>query len=156
VTEVRAATLSVADAQLVVAHDYGFDNWEDLSDFTDAVRRDGPVDRFETAVEAVISGNLAALRSMLRENPELVRARSTRRHHATLLHYVGANGVEGVRQKTPENAVEVAKMLLETPARSGPRRSPHPRTPASSRRMRFPGSCSRWLEINTDPPAALG
>src|SRR5207237_1890538 len=43
-------------------------------------------------------------------------ARSTRRHHATLLHYVGANGVECGRQKTPENAVEVAKLLLDAGA----------------------------------------
>jgi ankyrin repeat protein len=53
---------------------------------------------------------------MLREDPELARARSIRRHHATLLHYVGANGVEGGRQKTPQNAVEVAKTLLDAGA----------------------------------------
>ena len=56
------------------------------------------------------------LRSMLSEDPELVRARSTRRHHATLLHYVAANGVEGERQKTPPNAVAVAKIVLEAGA----------------------------------------
>ncbi len=53
---------------------------------------------------------------MLRGHPDLARARSTRRHHATLLHYVGANGVEGGRQKTPKNAVEVAKTLLDAGA----------------------------------------
>ena len=31
---------------------------------------------FEAAVEAVISGNTLTLESMLRENPELIRARS--------------------------------------------------------------------------------
>src|SRR5204863_976771 len=76
-------------------------------------RRDGPVSLFETAVEAVISGDVATLRAMSREHPELVRARSTRRHNGTLLHYVAANGVEGGRQKTPGNALEVAKVLLE-------------------------------------------
>src|SRR5947207_6835558 len=116
VTDVRAATLDLADAQVVVAHEYGFEGWAHLVEFADAIRRDGPVARFETAVEAVISGDVAALRSMLHENPELVRARSTRRHHATLLHYVAANGVEGGRQKTPANAVEVAKILLEAGA----------------------------------------
>jgi len=116
VTDVRAATLDVADAQVVVAHEYGFGSWADLAEFTDAVSRDGPVERFEAAVEAVVLGDVAALRSMLRENPELVRARSTRRHRATLLHYVSANGVEGGRQKTPENAVEVAKILLDAGA----------------------------------------
>src|SRR5439155_3868980 len=93
-----------------------FVTWAEVADFTDAVRRDGPVARFEDAVEAVVSGDLAALRSMLHENPQLVRARSTRRHHATLLHYVAANGVEGGRQKTPANAVEVAKILLDAGA----------------------------------------
>jgi ankyrin repeat protein len=53
---------------------------------------------------------------MLREHPELARARSTRRHHATLLHYIAANGVEGGRQKTPANAMEVARVLLEAGA----------------------------------------
>jgi ankyrin repeat protein len=37
-------------------------------------------------------------------------------HRATLLHYVAANGVEGYRQKTPRNAVEVARVLLRAGA----------------------------------------
>lgn len=112
VTDVRSATLDLADAQVVLAQEYGFENWADLAEYTEAVRRDGPVGRFEAAVEAVIAGDIVTLRSMLTENPELSRARSTRRHHATLLHYVAANGVEGSRQKTPANAIEVAKVLL--------------------------------------------
>src|SRR5428012_13463 len=32
------------------------------------------------------------------------------------LHYCGANGVEGYRQKTPKNIVEIARMLLEAGA----------------------------------------
>jgi ankyrin repeat protein len=116
VADVRAATLALADAQAVVAHENGFESWADLAAFTDAVRHQGPVARFETAVEAVISGDAATLRSMLREHPELIHAVSTRRHHATLLHYVAANGVEDGRQKTPVNAVEVAKVLLDAGA----------------------------------------
>jgi ankyrin repeat protein len=46
----------------------------------------------------------------------LIRARSTREHHATLLHYVGANAVEGYNQKTPKNAVRVAEILLKAGA----------------------------------------
>ena len=74
-------------------------------------------------MEAVITGDLAALESLLRRNPELVRARSTRVthfdpsvHRATLLHYVAANGVEGYRQMTPQNAVEIATTLLKAGA----------------------------------------
>ncbi len=113
VADVRAAELDLDDARVVVAHGYSFDDWEDLVAYVHAVGHDDSVALFETAVEAVISGDVAALRSILQEHPELVRARSVRRHHATLLHYIGANGVEGLRQKTPPNAVEVAKLLLD-------------------------------------------
>jgi ankyrin repeat protein len=71
---------------------------------------------FEAAVEAVISGDAAQLRTLLAENTGLVRERSKKAHGATLLHYVAANGVEDERQKTPENAVEIAKILLEAGA----------------------------------------
>lgn len=113
VSDVKPAGLDIADAQLVVAREHSFETWADVAEFAEAVRRDGPVSRFEKAVEAVVSGDAASLRSMLRDNPDLVHARSKRRHHATLLHYVGANGVEGERQKTPANAVEITRMLLE-------------------------------------------
>ncbi len=71
---------------------------------------------FEAAADAVISGDLAALRSMLQDDPELVGRRSSREHHATLLHYIAANGVEQERQRTPANAVEVATLLLNAGA----------------------------------------
>jgi ankyrin repeat protein len=74
------------------------------------------MDLFESAVEAVVAGDLDTLKSLLRESPELVRARSARPHHATLLHYVAANGVEDERQRTPTNAVDVAKTLLDAGA----------------------------------------
>jgi len=109
---VPGAPLDLDDARLVVAQDYAFLDWDDLKAFTVAIGTDGPVTRFERAVEAVVSGNAQALREALDEHAELVRARSARRHHATLLHYVAANGVEGIRQKTPANAVEIAEILL--------------------------------------------
>ena len=46
----------------------------------------------------------------------LARARSARVHHATLLHYVAANGVEDFRQQSPPNAVTGARRLLEAGA----------------------------------------
>ena len=39
-----------------------------------------------------------------------------REHAATLLHYTSANGVEGYRQKTPPNAVEITRALLQAGA----------------------------------------
>lgn len=120
-----ADAMDEADARLVIARWYDFRDWAALQDWVEAVTEDGsPVSRFETAVEAVINGDTAGLDRSLREDPDLVRARSTRvtwwaphqMHRATLLHYVAANGIEGYRQKTPANAVEIAATLLRAGA----------------------------------------
>jgi hypothetical protein len=115
--EIRRAGVTPADAQRVVARWYGFESWQELEEYTAAVNReDSSVWQFESAVEAIISGDVTTLKQLLRRNPDLVRARSTREHHATLLHYVAANGVEGYRQKTPKNAVRIAEILLQAGA----------------------------------------
>lgn len=67
---------------------------------------------FEDAVEAVVAGDLHRLRALLDREPRLVAARSRRPHRCTLLHYVGANGVEQARQRSPSNAPAVAELLL--------------------------------------------
>jgi hypothetical protein len=74
------------------------------------------VSTFELAADAIVAGEVATLTSLLREHPDLVQARSTRRHHAALLHYVAANGVEDYRQKTPKNIVAIAALLLDAGA----------------------------------------
>jgi ankyrin repeat protein len=116
ITEVQAATLDESDAQLVVAQEHCFKTWADVVEFIAAVSRDAAVAHFEAAADAVVAGEISALRSMLHENADLIRARSRRWHRATLLHYIAANGVERGRQKTPANAVEVARMLLDSGA----------------------------------------
>jgi Ankyrin repeats (3 copies) len=116
IDDVRAAQLDLDDARTVIAQEYSFDDWDRLAQFLQIVAAGGPEARFEAAVDAVVSGDAAQLSSMLREHPELVRERSLRRHHATLLHYIGANGVEGFRQRTPPNAVEITRMLLDAGA----------------------------------------
>jgi ankyrin repeat protein len=115
--DVRNASFAIADAQLTVAHRYNFESWPRLVEYVHAVAQESSsVCQFESAVEAVITGDVATLESLLRDNSELIRARSTRPHEATLLHYVAANGVEGYRQKSPNNSVEVATMLLKAGA----------------------------------------
>jgi hypothetical protein len=79
-------------------------------------RANSGVSAFEATADAVVSGDLGTLERLVREQPDLIRARSTREHRATLLHYVSANGVEGYRQKTPKNAVSVARLLLKAGA----------------------------------------
>jgi ankyrin repeat protein len=116
-SEIRKAGVTLADAQCIIARWYGFESWPTIAEFVDAVAQEGSsVCQFESAVEAIITGDLTTLNRLLRDNPELIQARSTREHSATLLHYVGANGVEGWRQKTPKNAVTVAKVLLRAGA----------------------------------------
>jgi len=120
---IRDATLSIDDARLAIARHYDFLDWPSLRVHVEAVARDGVVFAFESAVEAVVNGDLGALQEALGRDPALVRARSSRVccfdppvHRATLLHYVAANGVEAYRQKTPANAIEIARTLLQADA----------------------------------------
>jgi hypothetical protein len=83
-----------ADAQLAIARWYNFRSWAELAEYVAALTwDDSPVVQFESAVEAVITSDRAVLESLLRNRPEFIRARSTRVHRTTLLHYVAANGV---------------------------------------------------------------
>src|SRR5437667_3212680 len=116
-SEIRSAKLSFADAQFVIAREHQFESWPKFAKHIKALNQnESPVAQFEGAVDAIITGDLATLERLLRLNPELIRARSTREHRATLLHYVGANAVEGYRQKPPKNAVKVAEILLQAGA----------------------------------------
>lgn len=122
--DIRSAGLRLADAQIAIARWYEFQDWSAVAELAGAIAEEGsPVHRFESAAEAVITGDIPELRSLIDRDPDLIRARSTRRtsrdpavHRATLLHYIAANGIEGYRQKTPKNAVEVARTLLEAGA----------------------------------------
>ena len=116
IADVRAASLTLDDAMLLVAREYCLEHWDDLARFAAAAAGDGPVARFEAAADAVVDGDRTTLERALRHEPSLVHARSARIHHATLLHYLAANGVEGHRQRTPPNAVEIARLLLDAGA----------------------------------------
>src|ERR1700722_18887164 len=108
---------TLAAAQFVLARMHGFDNWPKFSRHIDELAHSGSAtSSFEAAANAIVDGDLDTLRRLLRENPGLVHARSSREHNATLLHYVAANGVEGYRQKTPNNIVEIAELLLNAGA----------------------------------------
>jgi len=68
-------TFALHDAQLVLARAYGFDSWPKLKAFVDGVT----VKRFE---EAARNGDIAQLRAMLKQRPELVNSAALR--HAVL------------------------------------------------------------------------
>src|SRR6185503_19179873 len=105
------------DAQAIIARNHDFENWDQFAAHLRALAQpNSPVARFEAAVDAIVNGDAATLARLLKDDPALVRARSARQHHATLLNYVGANGVESHRQRTPHNAVAIARMLLDAGA----------------------------------------
>ena len=110
--QIRQIKLSLADAQSIIARAHQFESWDELARHIAALHQEGSsVWQFETAVHAIVTGDAPTLRRLLRNNPDLIRARSTREHHATLLHYVGANAVEQYNQKTPKNAAQIARIL---------------------------------------------
>jgi ankyrin repeat protein len=116
-TNERVARCTLTGAQFFVARGHGFASWPKFADHVEALERaNSPVSKFEEAVDAVVSGDAERLGKLLRENPELARACSTREHRSTLLHYVSANGVEDFRQKTPKNIVEITDLLLDAGA----------------------------------------
>jgi hypothetical protein len=102
-----------ADARAIIVDNHRFATWDEFEAFARELRDEtSSTAQFEAAVNAVVSGDEAELDRLLRARPELIHARSKRSHHSTLLLYVGANGVEGFRQKTPKNAVRIAERLL--------------------------------------------
>lgn len=108
---------TLTEAQFFVARTHGFASWPRFAKHIEAiVKTDSPVAQFETAVDAIVNGDLKRLDKLLTKKPRLVKERSTREHHSTLLHYVSANGVEDFRQKTPKNIIEITKRLLEAGA----------------------------------------
>jgi ankyrin repeat protein len=111
------ADCALSQAQFVIARAHGFASWPALVQHIERLVLTGSeVSAFELAAEAIVDGDLATLERLLTQDPDLVRARSTRDHHATLLHYVSANGVENFRQRTPANIVAIARRLLEAGA----------------------------------------
>src|ERR1044071_2772181 len=119
--QIRQTGVTPADARAIVAGVHQFESW---SDFTRHIgelnRKSSPVAQFEAAADAVVKGDTTRLKRLLRDNPDLIRMRSAREHRATLLHYVGSNGVEQYRQKTPKNIVRIAKRCLTRGAGMAP------------------------------------
>jgi ankyrin repeat protein len=109
----ESASCTLATAQFVIARSHGFLSWPKFANHLESLARAGStVSAYEQAVEAIVGGDDAALARLLRKHPKLARARSTREHGATLLHYVSANGVEGYRQLSPKNSATMTRLLL--------------------------------------------
>lgn len=113
-------TLALADAQLVIAREYGFESWSSLKHYVESATRVAmypPHPGFEDAVAAIDAGDVDRLRKLLDGNPELVTARTNREPPfgyfagATLLHHVAWNPSRAT--KIPANIVEIARLLID-------------------------------------------
>jgi len=108
---------ALADAQFVIARSHGFESWPKFVRHLESAMLEGSSQsRFESAADAIVAGDIEMLKRLLAEEPGLIQMQSTREHGAALLHYVSANGVEGYRQKTPRNIVEITEFLLRSGA----------------------------------------
>jgi ankyrin repeat protein len=115
---IRSAKIGkLADAQFLIARAHGFASWPKFARHVDALQHAGSADsKFEQAADAIVAGDIATVRRLLDESPELIRQRSSREHRSTLLHYVSANGIEDFRQRTPPNIVDITRLLLDAGA----------------------------------------
>ncbi|HEX8693976.1 MAG TPA: ankyrin repeat domain-containing protein [Longimicrobium sp.] len=112
--------LALADAQLVLAREYGFESWAALKHRVEVgsrVAQFRPHPRFGEAAAALDAGDLGRLRALLAADPALVHARTDLEPPygyftgATLLHHVAWN--PGRPAPVPANVVEIARLLLD-------------------------------------------
>jgi hypothetical protein len=120
---VLAADLPLADAQFVIAREYGFESWPQLKrrvDLTATIERVQPHEGFAEALDALDSGDAVRLSALLTRDPSLVHARTDLEPPygyftgATLLHHVAGNPWRD-RPLHP-NIVSIARVLLDAGA----------------------------------------
>jgi ankyrin repeat protein len=124
--EVFDAQLSLSDAQLAIAREYGFPSWARLkahiekpalSDQLDLPHHERIEDAtFRRAVELLDAGDAAGLRAFLNQHPNLARQHVTFEggnyfRNPTLLEFVAENPVR--HGTLPDNIVGVAKAILD-------------------------------------------
>jgi len=127
--EIAAVPLSLADAQLAIAREYGFASWSKLKAFVDhedarvldlpAHERVGDAE-FRRAIDLMDAGHVEALREHLRRHPELISRRvalpgGNYFRHPSLLEFIAENPTRN--GTLPQNAADVARVLLEAGAR---------------------------------------
>ena len=103
--KLMGAPLTRDDFRLIVAREYGWGQWTDISESSTFF------DAFEDALELFLAGELELLHKQLRKNPGLTRMGSSFGHQAGLLHYAGSNGIETWRQVVPLNLPSLVHLL---------------------------------------------
>lgn len=131
-TAIASTKLTLSDAQLALAREYGFSTWTSLKRRVDDTPRaagsemDKPHHEritdplFSHAVELLDAGDRAGLDALLQQHPALARQRVTFEgenyfRHPTLLEFTAENPVR--HGSVPSNVVEIAALLLHHGAR---------------------------------------
>jgi hypothetical protein len=124
--EIFGAHLSLSDAQVAIAREYGFPSWPklkahiekpSLSDQLNLPHHERIEDvAFRHAVELLDAGDVAGLRTHLNQHPDLVHQHVAFEggnyfRHPTLLEFVAENPVR--HGTLPDNIVRVAKVILD-------------------------------------------
>lgn len=99
---------TLQDARQTIASEHGFLTWHQVG----MVVPTSYNVHFEEFVDAIIEGRYRDVKKMLSVRPELTSMRSPYGHKATALHYLGSNGVELYRQIVPDNAAQMASLLI--------------------------------------------
>ncbi len=101
--------LNEEDSKKAVALDYGFDSWNNVSN--DILNYE-----FEKSVNAIVTGKVKHLQTLLDKNRQLINQKSNFGHGASLIHYISSNGVEIWRQQVPENLLDILLTLIKSGA----------------------------------------
>ncbi len=127
--EIFEAKLSITDAQLAIAREYGFPSWArlkrhiekpTLADQLNLPHHERIEDvTFRRAVELLDAGDAAGLRAYLDQHPNLARQRvlfegGNYFRNPTLLEFIAENPVR--QGALPKNIVEMAKVILDAGA----------------------------------------
>jgi hypothetical protein len=115
--------LTLADAQLVIAREYGFTSWLQLKHHIESIAvlaRFSPHPRFAEALAAFDAGDLERLRALVAADSSLVGARTNLDppfgyfSGAMLLHHIAGNPSRDL--PLPPNVVDIARFLLNAGA----------------------------------------
>jgi hypothetical protein len=125
-TEIFAAHLTLSEAQLAIAREYGFASWARLKR---RIEKPKPADTitlphheriedpiFRRAVELIDAGDVEGLRAHLKKHPNLVHQRvefegGNYFRNPSLLEFIAENPIR--RGKLPKNIVKITRVILD-------------------------------------------